>query len=48
MTDTLSYDIIGLVALIDCVKQAADRYLWNENRIANTSALNTEHIVVIP
>ena len=29
--------------MIDLVKQAADRYLWNENRIANTTALRTEH-----
>ena len=35
MTNKLSYDIIGLVALIDSVKQAADRYLRNEQRIAN-------------
>ena len=43
MTDKLSYDIIGLVALIDCIKQAADRYLRNEQQIANTTALNAEH-----
>ena len=43
VTDKLSYDIIGLVALIDCVKRAADRYLLNEQRIANTTALNAEH-----
>ena len=36
MTDKLSYEIIGLVALIDCVKRAANRYLHNEERIANT------------
>ena len=30
VTDKLSYDIIGLVALIDQVKRAADRYLRNE------------------
>ena len=43
MTDKLSYDIIGLlVALIDGVKQAADWYLWNKQRIANTTALNAE------
>ena len=35
VTNKLSYDIIGLVALIDSVKQAADRYLRNEQRIAN-------------
>ena len=39
----ISYDIIGLVALIDCVKRAADRYLRNEQRIANTTTLNAEH-----
>ena len=36
MTNKLSYDIIGLVALIDCVKGAAKRYLRNEEQIANT------------
>ena len=41
--DKLSYDIIGLVALIDRVKRAANRYLCNEQRIANTTALNAEH-----
>ena len=43
VTDKLSYDIIGLVALIDPVKQADDRYLRNEQRIANTMTLNAEH-----
>ena len=43
VTDKLSYDIIGLVALIDHVKWAADRYIRNENRIANTKVLSTEH-----
>ena len=35
MTDKLSYDIISLVALIDCVKRAADRYIQNTNLINN-------------
>ena len=30
VTDKLSYEIIGLVALIDHVKRAANRYLINE------------------
>ena len=30
VTDKFSYDIIGLVALIDYVKRAADQYLRNE------------------
>ena len=33
VTDKLSYEIISLVALIDRVKQAANRYLRNEERI---------------
>ena len=40
MTDKLSYDIIGLVALIDRVKRAANRYLRNEERIANTRRIS--------
>ena len=47
VTDKLSYDIIGLVALIDLVKQAANRYIRNENRIANTMVLSTEHDINI-
>ena len=43
MTDKLSYEIIGLVALIDRVKRAAHRYLCNEERIANTTTLNAKH-----
>ena len=43
MTDKLSYEIIGLVALIDRVKQAANIYLCNEERIANTTTISTEH-----
>ena len=31
VTDTLSYDIISLIALIDHVKRVANRYIWNEN-----------------
>ena len=42
VTDKLSYDIISLIALTDQVKRAADRYIWNENRIANTSVNNIE------
>ena len=40
MTDKLSYDIIGLVALIDQVKRAANRYLRNEERIASTKLIS--------
>ena len=40
VTDKLSYDIIGLVALIDRVKCAAHRYIWNEERIADTKNVN--------
>ena len=43
VTDKLSYEIIGLVALIDCVKQAANRYLRNEERIVNTTTISTVH-----
>ena len=43
MTDKLSYDIIGLVALIDRVKRAAKRYIRYENQIANTMVLSTEY-----
>ena len=42
MTDKLSYDIISLVALIDHVNRAANRYFWNETRIANTTVQNVE------
>ena len=45
MTDKLSYDINGLVALIDRVKRAANRYLRNEERIANTTTVSTEHSI---
>ena len=40
VTDKLSYDIIGLVALIDRVKCAAHRYIQNEERIADTIRVN--------
>ena len=40
VTDKLSYDIIGLVALIDRVKRAANRYLRNEERIASTRLIS--------
>ena len=40
VTDKLSYDIIGLVALIDRVKRAANRYIKNEEQIANTIGVN--------
>ena len=43
VTNKLSYEIIGLVALIDHIKRAANRYLRNEERIANTTTVNTEH-----
>ena len=42
MTDKLSYDIISLISLIDHVKRAADRYIRNENRIANTTVNSVE------
>ena len=42
VTDKLSYDIISLIALIDSVKRAANRYIRNENRIANLTILNVE------
>ena len=42
MTDKLSYDVISLIALIDRVKRAAERYIQNENRIANTNVNNIE------
>ena len=38
----LSYDIIGLVALIDWVKRAAHRYIRNEERIAETQRVNKD------
>ena len=38
----LSYDIISLIALIDRMKRAANRYIRNENRMANTTFLNVE------
>ena len=40
LTDKLSYDIIGLVALIDRVKRPAHRYIQNEERIADTIHVN--------
>ena len=43
VTDKLLYEIIDLVALIDCVKRAANKYLRNEERIANTTTVSTEH-----
>ena len=42
MTDKFSYDIISLIALIDRVKRAANRYIRNKNRIANTMVQNVE------
>ena len=42
MTDKLSYDIISLIALIDRIKRAADRCIWNDNQIANTNVNNIE------
>ena len=42
VTDKLSYDIISLIALIDHVKRAANRYIRNENRMANTIVLNVK------
>ena len=43
VTDKLSYDIISRIALIDRVKRAATRYIWNENQLAKTTVLNVEH-----
>ena len=40
VSDKLSYDIIGLVSLIDRVKRAAHRYIRNEERIAETTCVN--------
>ena len=40
MTDKLSYDIIGLVALIDGFKRAAHRYIRNKEQIADTTRAN--------
>ena len=40
VTDKLSYDIISLIGLIDCVKRVADRYIQTENKIASTSLNN--------
>ena len=42
VSDKLSYDIIGLVALIDRVKRAAHRYIRNEERIADTQRVNKD------
>ena len=42
VTDKLSYDVISLIALIDRVKRAAERYIQNENRIASTNVNNIE------
>ena len=38
----LSYDIISLIALIDRMKRAANRYIRNENRMANTTVIIVE------
>ena len=43
VTNKLSYVVIGLVALIDRVKRAANRYLRNEEQIVNTTTLNAKH-----
>ena len=40
VSDKLSYDIIGLVSLIDWVKNAALRYIRNEERMAETTCVN--------
>ena len=41
VSDKLSYDIIGLVSLIDRVKHAAHRYIRNEEHIAETTRVST-------
>ena len=40
VSDKLSYDIIGLVSLIDRVKRAGHRYIRNEEHIAETIRVN--------
>ena len=40
MTDKLSYDVIGLVGLIDRIKRGVHRYIRNEERIANAKCNN--------
>ena len=47
MTDKLSYDIISLIALIDGVERAANRYIRNESRMANTTILNVELGIIL-
>ena len=42
MTDKLSYDIFSLIVLIVRVKRSADRYIRNENRIANVTVNSVE------
>ena len=42
VTDKLSNDIISHITLIHHVKRAADRYIWNENLISNTTVNNIE------
>ena len=40
VTDKLSYDVIGLVGLIDRIKRGVHRYIRNEERIANAKCNN--------
>ena len=40
VTDKLSYDVIGLVGLIDRIKRAAHRYIRNEERNANAQRIS--------
>ena len=40
VTDKLSYDIIGLVGLIDRVKRAAQRYIRSEEQITEIIHVN--------
>ena len=40
VTDKLSYDVIGLVGLIDRIKRAAHRYIRNEEQIANAQRIS--------
>ena len=39
-SEKLSYDVIGLIPLIDQVKNAALRLIWNDERMAETARVN--------
>ena len=40
VSDKLSYDVIGLISLIDRVRNAALRYIRNEEWMAETTLVN--------